>query len=201
MPDGRSVPGAEVTRLLRRASDGEVEAWDTVFRLVYDELRQAAGRQLAREGVGHTLQPTALVNEAYVRLVRSPPESSTDREHFVSVAARAMRQVLVDYARARSAGKRGGGIIAETLDGCRAPASHQTADPIDIIALDGALDRLDTVDSRLRKVVELRYFGGMADHEIAALLGMTRRTVLRDWARARAWLYRELAVVELQADA
>ena len=179
----------DVTALLRRASAGEVGAWDQAFRILYDELREVAGRHLGREHVGHTLQPTALVNEAYMRLVRNPPSNPADRSHFVALAARAMRQVLVDHARAHSAAKRGGGVRPLTLEeGLLADVTS----PEEVVALDIALDRLDEVDPRLRQVVELRYFGGMQDLEIASLLGVTERTVRTYWTRARAWLHREL---------
>lgn len=189
MTDPMSDPG-DVTVLLDRARDGEEEALERAFTLVYDELRRIAGAQLGREQVGHTLQPTALVNEAYLKLVQSPPDGASDRAHFVALASRAMRQVLVDHARARTARKRGGGAVPVTLD---REMPGETADPTEILALDAALDRLDEVDSRLRQVVEMRYFGGMTEEEIADVLDVARRTVSRDWVKARAWLHRELA--------
>jgi len=186
--DPTSDPG-DVTVLLDRARGGEDEALERAFALVYDELRRIAGAQLGREKAGHTLQPTALVNEAYLKLVQSPPGGASDRAHFVALASRAMRQVLVDHARARTAQKRGGGVVPVTLD---REMPGETADPTEILALDAALDRLDEVDSRLRQVVEMRYFGGMTEEEIAEVLDVARRTVSRDWAKARAWLHREL---------
>ncbi len=189
MPMDVPTPDNDVTILLRRASRGEPAAWDRAFRILYDELRRIAARELGRERPGHTLQATALVNEAYLKLVKNPPEGPAGRAHFVSVAARAMRQVLVDHARARSAAKRGGGVVPQTLT---PDFSDVSVDPLEVLALDEALDELDGIDSQLRQVVELRYFGGLNDSEIAALLGVTRRTAQRYWSRARAWLHRAL---------
>ena len=197
MEDRPSNIDGDVTVLLRRASAGEAEAWDRAFSMLYDELRSIAGSQLRREADGHTLQPTALVNEAYMKLVRSPPKDLSERSHFVALAARAMRQVLVDHARAHRAAKRGGGLRAVTLE---EGALGKVSGADDLIALDIALDRLDSVDSQLRQVVELRYFGGMPEKEIATLLGVTARTVRRLWTRARAWLHRELSSGELGAE-
>jgi len=183
----------EVTRLLRVARDGNPEALDRIFDLVYEELRRIAAARLRAEREGHTLQPTALVNEAYMKLVASPGAGLQDRSHFLSVAARAMRQVLVDHARRRDAAKRGAGVEPATLTG-RGLASPDASglDSDELLALDDALDRLDALDSRLRQVVELRFFGGLTDTEVGEVLGVTRRTVQRDWTRARAWLYGEL---------
>ena len=187
----RSV--GEVTRLLRVARDGEPAALDRVYELVYAELRRIAAARLRAERDGHTLQPTALVNEAYMKLAASPGAGVQDRPHFLAVAARAMRQVLVDHARRRDAAKRGAGVAPATLTG-RGLASPDPSglDSDELIALDDALDRLDAIDTRLRQVVELRFFGGLTDSEVGEVLGVTRRTVQRDWTRARAWLYGEL---------
>ena len=193
MQASRARNDRDVTALLRRASAGESEAWDEAFRILYDELREVAGRHMGREQVGHTLQPTALVNEAYMRLVRNPPAEASDRAHFVALAARAMRQVLVDHARAHSAAKRGGGVRPLTLE---ESLRLDTASPEEVLALDLALDRLDEVDPRLRQLVELRYFGGMKDQEVAQLLDVSERTVRTYWTRARAWLHRELSPKE-----
>lgn len=185
-----TTDSGDVTALLRLAEHGDAEALDRVFPLVYHELQRIARAQLGRERSGHTLQPTALVNEAYLKLVQRPPKGTTDRGHFLGVAARAMRQVLVDHARAWSADKRGGGAAPVTLN---EEFAGVASDPEEILALDEALDRLDALDERLRRVVELRYFVGLQDQEIAEVLGVTRRTVQRDWVKARAWLHRELA--------
>lgn len=180
---------ADVTLLLQRAREGDARALENVFPLVYDQLQDLAGRQLRRERPGHTLQATDLVHEAYMKLVGGGDVDWRDRAHFLGIAARAMRQVLVDHARRRQAAKRGGGARPTTLTGKGLGESMELDELLD---LDRALDRLEAMDPRLRQVVEYRYFGGLKDAEIGELLGVTRRTVQRDWARARAWLYREL---------
>lgn len=182
---------ARVTRLLERLEDGDRTAVDPLFRLVYDDLRRLAAAAMARERPGHTLQATALVNEAWMKLAAGAPPAASGREHFMGIAARAMRQVLVDHARKRKAARRGGDRVRVTLADADGPAGGH--DPDEMLALDRALDDLDAVDPRLRRVVEYRYFAGLTDDEIAKLLGVTRRTVLRDWARARAWLNRALS--------
>lgn len=179
----------DVTLLLQRAREGDARALEEVFPLVYEQLQDMAGRQLRRERPGHTLQATDLVHEAYMKLVGGGDVDWRDRAHFLGIAARAMRQVLVDHARRRQAAKRGGGTVPTTLTGKGLGESMELDELLD---LDRALDRLEEVDARLRQVVEYRYFGGLKDAEIGELLGVTRRTVQRDWARARAWLYREL---------
>lgn len=178
-------PSGEVTRLLGAARRGDAGALDRVYPHVYDELRGVAERQLRREQAGHTLHPTALVHEAYVKLAGGRLDASS-RSHFLAIAARAMRQVLVDHARRRSASKRGGEWHATTLTDGSASIELR---PEEVIALDRALD---TLDERQRQVVECRFFGGMEETEIAAALGVSERTVRRDWVKARAWLYRQL---------
>lgn len=175
----------DVTRLLEAARHGEDGALDRIVPLVYDELRRMAARQLRRERAGHTLHATALVHEAYVKLAGSAVEAA-DRGHFMAIAARAMRQVLVDHARRRNAEKRGGGWEQTTLSDGDQPLDFQ---PDELLALDRALDELD---ERQRQVVECRFFAGMEEEEIAAALGVSARTVRRDWVKARAWLYRSL---------
>ena len=190
--DANSSSG-EVTRLLRVARDGDEQALEQIYELVYEELRRIAAARLRAERDGHTLQPTALVNGAYMKLAASPGAGIQDRSHFLSIAARAMRQVLVDHARRRDAVKRGAGVEPATLTGRRlASPGESELDSDELLALDAALDRLNAFDSRLRQVVELRYFGGLTDTEVGEVLGVTRRTVQRDWTRARAWLYGEL---------
>jgi len=192
----------DVTRLLRVAHAGNPEALNRVYDLVYGELRQIAAARLRQERDGHTLQPTALVNEAFLKLVDSPAAAVSDRKHFLGIAARAMRQVLVDHARRRDAVKRGDGVRAVTLTGQLLSArGSEGLDAEELLALDAALDRLDAMDPRLRQVVELRFFGGLNDTETGEVLGVTRRTVQRDWTRARAWLYRELYAGETETDA
>ena len=179
--DSNSTSG-EVTRLLRVARDGDAQALEQIYVLVYEELRRIAAARLRTERDGHTLQPTALVNEAYMKLAASPGAGIQDRSHFLSIAARAMRQVLVDHARRRDAVKRGAGVEPATLTGRRlaSPGDESELDSDELLALDAALDRLDEFDPRLRQVVELRYFGGLTDTEVGEVLGVTRRTVQRD---------------------
>lgn len=156
--------------------------------LVYAELREIARRQMRRDS-GNTLQTTALVHEAFLKLSGGKPQEWNDRCHFLAVAATAMRQIVVDYARRRLSKKRGGGEKALTLDENRI-AVHDQAELL--IAIDEALDRLGELDPRLSRVVECRFFGGMTEKEMAALLSIDERTVRRDWVKARAWLHREL---------
>jgi RNA polymerase sigma-70 factor, ECF subfamily len=182
---GNSAPG-DVTRLLEAAIGGDSQALDRLVPLVYEDLRRVAHRQLDREGGGHTLQTTALIHEAYLKLSVGGAMSATSRAHFLAIAARAMRQVLVDYARRRKAAKRGGGVISVTL-GDEAGAPDTSAD--DLLALDDALNQLEP---RQRQVIECRFFGGMEEKDIAEALGISERTVRRDWVKARAWLFKEL---------
>ena len=178
------LPG-DVTRLLQSASAGDRAALDRVLPLLYEDLRRLARRQLARERGSRTIQPTTLVHEAYLKLAGSMPHAR-DRAHLLAIAAHAMRQVLVDHARERLAAKRGPGWARTTLsDG----VSTVDLDPEALLALDDALERLDP---RQRKVVECRFFAGLDDAEIADALGVTTRTVRRDWVKARAWLTRWL---------
>lgn len=179
----------DVTRLLAAARAGDTDAVDRLVPRLYSELRGLARRQLARERAGHTLQATALVHEAYMKLVGPGQPDWQDRAHFLAVAARAMRQVLVDHARRRDAAKRGGDWQRTSL-GHNQPAEDARFD--ELVALDRALDALDEVDPRARQVVEFRYFAGMTGEEIGEVLGLSSRTVERDWVRARAWLYKEL---------
>jgi RNA polymerase sigma factor (TIGR02999 family) len=181
-----STPAGEVTRLLEAAEAGDSDALDRLLPLLYEDLRRVAHRQLDREGGGHTLQTTALIHEAYLKLAGGGSVSATSRAHFLAIAARAMRQVLVDYARRRKAAKRGGGVISVTLGDEPQPAD---ASADDLLALDEALRQLDP---RQRQVIEWRFFGGMEEKDIAAVLGVSERTVRRDWVKARAWLYQSL---------
>lgn len=184
----RAGPAAagEVTRLLQRLHAGEREVLDRLFPLVYDQLRAAADHVLRGEFGARPLQPTELVHEAYLKLVPAGHVAWESRAHFLAVAARAMRQVLVEQARRQHAGKRGGGARHVTL------GDDQVAlggDADELLALDDALERLEP---RLRAVVEHRFFGGLTERETAEVLGVTERTVQRDWVRARAWLYKEI---------
>ena len=178
----------QVTLLLQAARSGDEAALDRLMPLVYDELRGMARRNLARERVGHTLHATDLVHEAYLKLVGGAAAVAGDRAHFLAIASRAMRQVLVlvDHARRKQASKRGGDWVQTTLgDG----ADSVEFRPAEMLALNDALDQLE---ARQRQVVEYRFFGGMEEKEIAEVLGVTDRTVRRDWVKARAWLYSEL---------
>jgi RNA polymerase sigma factor (TIGR02999 family) len=160
------------------------------FLRLYGELRQIAERMLRREAPGHTLQPTALLNEAWLKLGGHDSPDALSREHYLAIAARAMRQVLVEYARRRQTHKRGGDVVAVTLADDQVGASM----PIeDLLGLDEALARLESHDARLARVVEMRFFGGLSEEEIARSLGVTVRTVQRDWVKARAWLQSELS--------
>lgn len=190
LPDS---PGA-VTVVLGRLRAGEREAFDQLFPLVYGELRDLARLFLRREREGHTLQPTALTHEAYLRLLGDQSLAWQDRSHFLAVAARAMRRVLVEHARARRRRKRGGPAEPVPLDTAilRSVAGPAGDDPVDLIALDRALSRLEKADARKVRVVEFLYFGGLTAQEAAEVLGVTGRTVERDWRFARLWLLREL---------
>ena len=171
--------------------------YDELFPLVYAELRRIAAREMRREKPGRTLQTTALVHEAYLRLLKDASLSFENRAHFLGVAARAMREILIEHARARSARKRGGGAVRLTLDDLVAPVSSPS---IDVLALDEALQRLARLDERHARVVELRYFGGLSVEETAAALELSPATVKRDWTLARAWLFRELAGIGSASD-
>ena len=157
--------------------------------LVYDELRRLARGYLRKERPGQTLQPTALVNEAYLRLARDRKQDWGSRARVVGIAAMSMRQILIERARARDAQKRGGGRVRVTLDGGLLPAESQ---PVDLLAVDAALVRLAGIDARQARLVELRFFGGLTVEECAEVLGVSPATVKRDWTLARAWLQREI---------
>ena len=180
----------EVTRILHDWSGGDRNAPERLMPFVYDELRRLARSFLVRERDTHTLQPTALVHEAYVRLVDQTRVNWQNRAHFYGIASSMMRRVLIDHARAHATDKRGGGAVHLSLDDVQVPLEQRAAD---FVALDEALERLSQFDERKCRVVEMRFFGGLSDEEIAAVLGVTTRTVLRDWKKARLWLYRELS--------
>jgi RNA polymerase sigma factor (TIGR02999 family) len=175
----------QVTQLLAAARAGDAHAAEVIWSLVYDELRSVAERQLRRESGDPVLQPTVIVHEAYLKLAGDVGAAS-NRGHFVAIAARAMRQVLIDEARRRQARKRDGGQVAITLSH---GADALTCDSDMLLQLNAALD---TLDARQREIVELRFFGGLKEQEIAELLGVSDRTVRLEWVKARAWLYREL---------
>ncbi|MFY2762784.1 sigma-70 family RNA polymerase sigma factor [Arenimonas sp. MALMAid1274] len=179
----------DVTSLLAAWRQGDAEARDRLVRIVYPELRALADRQLRGERANHTLQPTALVNEAYLRLSGLQRIDWQDRAHFVRMAARLMREILVDHARRRDAAKRDGGQRV-TLTGLELPAEEA---PVDVIALDGALARLELLDPDKARLVELRYFGGLTIEETAEAMGSSPATVKRQWQAARAWLFHALS--------
>jgi RNA polymerase sigma factor (TIGR02999 family) len=178
-----------ITHLLKEWSDGDQRALDRLTPLVYEELRHQAARYLRRERPGHTLQTTALINEAYLRLIDAKDVRWQSRAHFFAVAANLMRRVLVDHARRRDAEKRGGSQIRLTLDEGLAVARNSE---VDLLAIDEALDRLAAIDAQQARVVELRFFSGLSVEETAAALGVSPKTVKRDWSVARAWLRREI---------
>ena len=180
----------DITVLLRRAQEGDQEAKERLIEKVYGELRKLAAAYLRRERSGHSLQPTALVNEAYLKLAKLDRLSWQDRHHFFGVASQVMRQVLVDHARARRAGKRGGGLGVIPLE---ESLILDKGRPTEIIALNEVLDRLQEKDPRAAKVVECRFFGGLSVEETAHALGIAPRTVKRDWNLGRAWLRKELS--------
>ncbi len=181
---------APVTRLLVDATAGDRDALDRLMPLVYDELRRVASRHLGSERAGHTLQTTALVNEAYLRLIDQREVRWENRAQFFGIAARMMRYILVDYARRRAYDKRGGGATHVTFDEQIAPPADNSMESM--LALDQALTRLEQLDDRKSRVVELRLFSGLSVEETAALLHVSAITVMRDFRMAKAWLQREL---------
>jgi len=183
-------PGHEVTELLLRWTAGDQAAFDLLVPLVFEQLRRLARRQMAREHSDHTLQPTALVNETYLRLIDASQVQWKDRAHFFAMSARMMRQILVDFARSRQAQKRGGGARQVSLtDALGVVPNGKT----DLVALDDALKALAAVDPRRSQVVELRFFGGLSGEETAEVLNVSVDTVKRDWRLAKVWLLRELS--------
>jgi len=184
-----SPPPKDVTRLLVDWGNGDQAALDELIPLVYDELRRMAGRYMRRESKGHTLQTSALVNEAYLRLVNQKSVQWQNRAHFFGVAAHLMRRILVDHARSRSRAKRGGGAQMVSLAD-QAVISKEVAD---VIALDDALKNLAEMDPRKSQIVEMKFFGGLTTEEVAEVLKVTSRTVEREWRKAKAWLNRAIS--------
>jgi RNA polymerase sigma factor (TIGR02999 family) len=180
---------SEVTQLLLELKKGNREAANLLIPLVYKELRRIASRCLRKERAAHSLQPTALVHEAYLRLAQIEKIDWQGRSHFFAISATLMRRILVDHARARDNKKRGSGWDMIILDDALLPSPQQ---PIEFVALDEALDRLAELDGRQSKIVELRFFGGLSEEETGCVLGISTRTVKRDWRLAKAWLYQEL---------
>jgi RNA polymerase sigma factor (TIGR02999 family) len=186
----RGREAADITQMLREWSDGKQEALDKLLPLVYDELHRQAASFLRRERPGHTLQTTALIHEAYLKLIDRRDVNWQSRAHFFAVAAQAMRRILVDYAKAKHRRKRGGDDIKLSLEEATQLAAKEKG--VDLIALDEALDKLAARDEQQARVVELRYFSGLSLEETAEALHVSRATVARDWEAARAWLHREL---------
>lgn len=180
----------EVTHLLQEVRKGNKDVQNALYGLVYRELRAIAGRRFRYEQPGHTLQPTALVNEAYLRLVKQENDWK-NRAHFYGVAAQVMRNILVDYARQRRAEKRGGSQVVMDFGNLMIVS---TANLDQLIAIDEALRRLCNLDERQAQIVELRFFGGLTEVEVGEVLGISTRTVKREWSFARAWLHAELAL-------
>lgn len=185
---------SDATQLLSCIRAGDASAAEALLPLVYEQLRAIAGSYFKGQPSNHTLQPTALVHEAFLKLVNAPDGSWRDRAHFCAVAATAMRQILKDHARGKQAAKRSGGIVRGVeVDQVMTPSG---ASALDLVALDAALGKLTELDPRQGRIVELWFFGGLTAEETASVLGVSSRTVERGWRRARAWLNRELESVE-----
>lgn len=181
----------KVTKLLADYASGDSKAFEKLWPEIYAELRKMAHRRLQNERPGHTIQPTALVNEAYLRLSEGKEVRYKDRVHFFAIAANTMRRILIDYAKAKNAEKRGGGGVKVTLQ--EGILASPDGDSLELILLDEALKKLEREDERLVKVVELKYFGGMSIEEIANALEISEATVKRDWNVAKLWLLREIS--------
>ena len=181
----------EVTELLMEWSNGEQAALDRLMPLVYEELRRIARGHMKYQPPGHTLQTTALIHEAYLKLIGHPDKSWQNRAHFFGVAAQAMRHILVDYARKRQCEKRGGGVVMVSLNETTVISAERAA--AEVVALDDALQRLAVVDPRKSRVVEMRYFGGLSVEETAEVLRVSSDTIMRDWRLAKTWLRRDLS--------
>ncbi len=205
--NNQEKPPGEVTRLLQSWADGDTAALEKLWPLVYDDVRRLARRQMARERGDHTLQGTALVNEAFIRLAGQRVLEWQNREQFLSLAAQIMRRVLVDHARQRGAQRRGDGAQRLSLHDTQAAFEVDAAqaldsfndDRVDVLAIDAALTRLQQIDAAQGRIVELRYFGGLTLEETAGVAGISLATVKREWAMARAWLRRELETLDTDA--
>jgi RNA polymerase sigma factor (TIGR02999 family) len=180
---------SSVTQLLQAWRGGDGEAYEHLWPLVYDELRKMAGQYLRKERPDHTLQPTALVNEAYLRLIDQRQAQWKDRNHFFAIAAKIMRRILVDYARQQRSAKRGGGSRKLPIE-----IALDIEEPVDsdVVAIDAALKKLASIDEDKALIVELKFFGGLSSREVAEMRGCSLKTVQRHWSIAKMWLYREL---------
>jgi RNA polymerase sigma-70 factor (ECF subfamily) len=185
-----SQPHTQVTQLLQQWQEGNQEALETLMPLVYKELKRLAGSYLRRERADHTLQSAALVNEAYLRLVDQSQTRWQNKAHFYGIAAQMMRRVLADHARGHNAAKRGAGMPELELNEAMAQAQSRS---VDVLDLEEALQKLEKLDPQQGKIVELRFFSGLSIEDTANVLGISPATVKRDWAAARAWLFREVA--------
>jgi RNA polymerase sigma-70 factor (ECF subfamily) len=179
-----------VTQLLEQWNNGDLEALDKLVPLIYEELRKMARRYMRQQNPDHTLQTTALIHEAYLRMVTQKEKQFKNRAHFFAVAAQAMRHILVDYARQRHAAKRGGGSRPISLEEAAIVSQERAAE---LVAFDEALKELETLSTRQSRVVELRYFGGLSVAETATVLSVSPETVMRDWNMAKTWLHRALS--------
>lgn len=188
------LPSPQVTQLLADWSGGDSGALEKLIPLVQPELHRLAHHYMGREAIGHTLQTTALLNEAYLQLVDDPKRSWQNRTHFVAAAAQLMRRIMVDHARERRALKRGGGALKVSLDDAALVTERRSEE---LLALDEALEKLAAMDPRKSQIVELRYFGGLTIEETAEFLKMSHRSVEREWTMAKAWLYRALSESEV----
>jgi len=185
-----SINPAQATQILEEARQGDHAAVDQLFQVAYDQLRRLAVKYLSRERKSHTLQPTALVHEAYLKLIDQTRVDWQGRTHFFAIGAQAMRRILVDHARAHEAAKRGGGRQRVTLDERLIGDSQRSQD---VLALEDSLVKLAELDPRQARMVELRFFGGLTVEEVAEVLGMSKRSVEREWTMVRSWLRRELS--------
>ena len=190
MPSSKNL-----TRLLANVGDGDKDALNQLMPIIYDELQRLAAYYMRGQRPGHTLQATALVNEAYLRLVNSKEASWKDRAHFFAAAAQAMRHILIDHARSHKYAKRGGGAVKVDLDEALLVAQEQAAELVD---LDDAIESLAKIDQRQSQVVILRFFGGLSIDEVAEVMKISSPTVQRDWKLAKAWLHREIRGVKLE---
>ena len=181
-------PSSDITELLLAWGNGDADALDKLIPIVYRELHKLAAHYMRRENAGHTLQTTALVNEAYCRLIDQKAKIQ-NRAHFFGIAANLMRQILIDHARAHARNKRGGGAQSVSLDEAATVTSAKAAE---IISIDEALNRLNEIDPSKSRIVEMKFFGGMTTEEIAEVQKVSSRTIEREWRKAKAWLYREV---------